>query len=88
MSEVTRTPLHRHAWIYSRHPIHFPCLVEELMGPGNKSRDDNERFAWPSSRLFQEAPVDQGFGDLDGIERRALAQIIRNNPDVQAIINC
>src|SRR5690606_17146524 len=39
------------------------------------------RVAW------LEAQLDQRFGDLDGVERGALAQIVRDNPDIEAVLD-
>jgi hypothetical protein len=44
---------------------------------------------WQSGRQAgcDQAPVDQKFGNLDRVERRALAQIVGDNPHVEAVLH-
>src|SRR3954463_9946503 len=51
-------------------------------------------FAHPTSalrrRLFlgaDQLAVDQAFGDLDGVQRRAFAQIVRHAPQYEAVLH-
>ena len=44
-------------------------------------------FSQPALGLISLA-VDQNFRDLDRVQRRALAQIVRNTPEGDAVLHC